>query len=798
MTYPHYQWCLSEASPPSAEWLQAFEQWLPTTGVAAAFAPLLGQLLWQRGWHRLADIQTFIQAEAYQPTSPWAFGDEMEWAIARLQQAYEQPEKVAIWGDFDADGLTATAVLWEGLGQFWAQHSHLRYYVPNRFTESHGLSKSGLDDLADWGCTLIVTCDTGSTADAELTYAQSLGMAVIVTDHHTLPETRPPVVALINPRQLAAAHPLHNLSGVAVAYKLLEALYDRLPTIPQQPLETVLDLVAIGLIADLVALRGDCRYLTQMGLKQLEAQAKQGLRPGLTKLLQFCKRTGDRPSDVAFGIGPRINAVSRIHGDARFGVELLTSRDLPHAEALALEAELANTRRKDLQASVMAQAEAQLAQLDLSTTQVILLSDPQWSPGVLGLVASQIAQAYGRPTILFQTETTAIAGQPLMARGSARSVRQIDLYELVKAQSHLLTSFGGHPFAAGMSLPVENLPLFAAGLNRAVRSQLPMADLTQPPPLTLDLEVTLADLGKDLFRALKLLEPYGMGNPTPRLLLKQVQIEHLREERIKDRRGGKQRYFKVTFDMTDPATQTTFPGHWWGHRRQDLPEGTHDVVIELDFNAYQKRYEARLIDHRALTTAAAPTTTAAATDWLVDQRQTAPPEASPPALLTCPLDWSAFAHSADDAQTLTLAYPPPPAVPPVQRWQQLLGVAKYLARTGEWRPRSRVAEKLGVSDRTLQIGLLALQSLGFTVQQTETELAISAPARQPEPDQSELAAADFLVAVQEESFRQRYFYEVPVATLQQVLNRATPAAPPLSLAAAELPDQSNKVESDVV
>ena len=798
MAYPHYQWCLAEPSSPPADWLQAFEQWLSTIEGAGAFAPLLGQLLWQRGWRRLADIQTFIQAEAYQPTSPWAFGDEMEWAIARLQQAHEHSEKVAIWGDFDADGLTATAVLWEGLGQFWAQHRQLRYYVPNRFTESHGLSKAGLDDLADWGCTLIVTCDTGSTAGPELAYAQSLGMAVIVTDHHTLPETRPPVVALINPRQLAEAHPLHDLSGVAVAYKLLEALYDRLPTVPQQPLETVLDLVAIGLIADLVALRGDCRYLTQVGLKQLEAQAKQGLRPGLTKLLQFCKRTGDRPSDVAFGIGPRINAVSRIHGDARFGVELLTSRDRPRAEALALEAELANTRRKDLQASVMAQAEAQLAQLDLSTTQVILLSDPQWSPGVLGLVASQIAQAYGRPTILFQTETTATAGQSLIARGSARSVRQIDLYELVKAQSHLLTSFGGHPLAAGMSLPVENLPLFTAGLNRAVRSQLPTANLTQSPPLTLDLEVRLADLGKDLFRALKLLEPYGMGNPTPRLWLQQVQIEHLREERIKARRGGKQRYFKVTFDMTDPATQTTFPGHWWGHRRQDLPAGCHDVVIELDFNAYQKRYEARLIDYRPLTTD--PPSTAETAGWLVDQRQTAPANAAPPALLTCPLDWSAFTRYADEAQPLTLAYPPPPVAPPTQRWQQLLGIAKYLARTGAWHARSRVAAKLAVSDRTLQIGLLALQTLGFTLQQTETELALAAPAQPPNSEQSELAAADFLVAVQEESFRQRYFYEVPVATLQQVLHRATPAAavPQPSGTATALSGEPTEQASDTV
>lgn len=372
LTYPHFYWRFPSEEHASDAWLQDIKPIIQALGLVDDAVKLSGQLLWQRGWRDLEAIRKFLNPASYTASSPFAFGPEMEWAIARLIAAHHQREKVAIWGDFDADGLTATAVLWEGLGQFFLPDTHLRYYVPNRFTESHGLSQTGIDQLAAWGCSLMVTCDTGSTADAELAYAQSLGIESIVTDHHTLPETRPPVVALINPRQLPAGHPLAHLSGVAVAYKLVEALYNRLPGIPQQPLETLLDLVAIGLIADLVSLQGDCRYLTQIGLKQLEAQAKQGIRPGVTKLLELCKRTGDRPSDVAFGIGPRINAVSRIHGDARFGVELLTSRDRAQAEKLALDAELANTRRKELQASVMRQASEQLAALDLSTTQVTI------------------------------------------------------------------------------------------------------------------------------------------------------------------------------------------------------------------------------------------------------------------------------------------------------------------------------------------------------------------------------------------------------------------------------------------
>ncbi|XGW00071.1 MAG: DHH family phosphoesterase [Leptolyngbya sp. BL-A-14] len=364
------------------------------------------QLLWQRGIHDVEMLAGFLDVNQYQPTSPFAFGQEMQWAVDRLQQAYINQETIAIWGDFDADGVTATAVLWDGLGQFFTQQQTLFYYIPNRLTESHGLSQQGIEILHAKHCRLIITCDTGSTNLAEIEVARSLGMDVIVTDHHTLPAARPPVTAIINPRYLPIGHPLATLSGVAVAYKLVEALYETLPTVPQKPLEHLLDLVAIGLIADLVELKGDCRYLAQRGIEQLQKQSEPltATRPGLSKLLALCKRSGDRPTDISFGLGPRINAVSRIQGDAHFCVELLTSQDVTLCNHLAEATELANTRRKALQKDVMQQVRARLMHLDLSTTSVIVLADEQWQAGVLGLVAGQIAQEYGRPTILLNTE----------------------------------------------------------------------------------------------------------------------------------------------------------------------------------------------------------------------------------------------------------------------------------------------------------------------------------------------------------------------------------------------------------
>jgi single-stranded-DNA-specific exonuclease len=270
--------------------------------------------------------------------------------------------------------------------------------------------------------------------------------------------------------------------------------------------------VAIGLIADLVQLKGDCRYLAQRGIQQLQ----KSTRPGVIRLLELCGRTGDRQTDISFGIGPRINAVSRIYGDAHFCVELLTSRDVKYCDKLATETELANTRRKELQQNILKQVKKKLARVDLSTTYVLVLEDSQWPAGILGLVAGQIVQEYNRPVILLSTSEEEQNCPIKLARGSARSVQNIDLYQLVLSQSHLLHRFGGHPLAAGLSLPIENLSLFQEGINQKLRQQ--GINLTVPK-VEADLVITVAELGRALFRELKLIEPCGMGNPPAKLLI---------------------------------------------------------------------------------------------------------------------------------------------------------------------------------------------------------------------------------------------------------------------------------------
>ncbi len=744
------------------------------------------QLLWRRGICDPEQLKGFLNPKHYLPASPFEFGPEMNQAVDRLQKAREQGEKVAIWGDFDADGVTATAVLWQGLGEFFTQQDQLSYFIPNRLTESHGLSICGITQLAELGRQLIVTCDTGSANLQEIEYAQALGIDVIITDHHTLPAERPPVTAIINPRYLKPSHPLAHLSGVAVAYKLVEALYQTFPQSPQRPLEDLLDLVAIGLIADLVQLTGDCRYLAQVGVQRLQRhlstqkKSKASHRPGVARLLELCKRSGDRPTDISFGLGPRINAVSRIHGDASFCVELLTSQDPLRCRQLAEETELANARRKVLQKDLFRQVSQKLEQIDLSTTQVIVLADTQWPIGVLGLVAGQVSQQYGRPAILLTIDPAPSESgclDPQFARGSARSVNQIDLYQLVKDQSHLLHSFGGHPFAAGLSLPVENIPLFVEAINRQLREQQMLGETVNQPVIAADLTVKAGELGQALFRELKLLEPCGMGNPTPKLLLQSVWFEKVWNRNIKDWRGGKLSYIKTEFEIWDDSVDDGFPGVWWGHYKDDLPAGRCDVIAEIDVNTYQKRYEIRLLAVRPAAASPIPQRPVSSIDWLVDCRRQEETSATASALAMtqCPASWDDLqpwvTQAAQTQQPLAIAYSPPPSPPPQTVWIQLLGIAKHLARTGKTASYQQIQEKLAIGDRTLQLGFHSLNQFGFNVSDANHRVQIQASlggdplisaANAPQ------ALRQFLEAVQEEQFRRQYFYQAPVSTLQEV------------------------------
>jgi len=753
---------------PPADWVAAVRSALaagddrgqPRPGDRAR-GECLARVLWARGWRDASGLAGWLSADHYQPTGPEGFGEEMARAIARLVLAHRRGDRVAIWGDFDADGVTATAVLWDGLGQFFPQGERLTYFVPDRLKESHGLSRSGLEALAADGWQLIVTCDTGSTNLAELAIARELGLEVIVTDHHSLPSDRPAVVALVNPRSLPTTSPLATLSGVAVAYKLVESLYQALPEVPQRPLTALLDLVAIGLIADLVELRDDTRYLAQIGLRQLQNTD----RPGVKLLLDRCKAAGDRPSDIAFGIGPRINAASRVYGDASFCIDLLTSRDRDRCQALADQVEAANARRKALQNDVLFRARSRLAGADWSTIPAIVLAEPGWPVGVLGLVAGQLAQEFDRPAVLLTIEGN-------MAKGSARSLPGLDLYELLKQQTHLLDRFGGHPLAAGLALPVANLDLFTQALERAVRERCPSRS---PQPVTVDLVVTVADLavdrGRALFQELKWLEPCGMGNPAPRLLIQNARFSDLRVRRLTAGRQ-KLRYLYTLFVLEDDSIAEPFPGLWWDVVPEAIPKGPCDVVAELDFNSREKTYQLRPLAVRPIDRSAqAPAfDTIPVWDYRTIAAELSLEMDRVLRVDRCPTSWDDWhqitRQALDDRRPIALTYQAQPEPSPDQTWQQLLGLAKYLSRTGQAVSLKTLADRLALSTMAIEAGLAALGEIGFQVRHTSEGLRIARSSEiHPAPGG---AIGQFWAIVSEERFHHHYFAVMPPAALQDL------------------------------
>jgi len=695
------------------------------------------QLLIQRGIANREQVEAFLNPNAYQPTSPFAFGEEMNFAIARIRQAWQQGETIAIWGDFDADGITATSVLWEGLGQFFTKGDRLLFHIPDRLKESHGISVKGLDAwrshcaAKNKSVSLIITCDTGSTCIAALEYARQLGIDIIVTDHHTLPDSRPPVVAIINPRYLSEEHPLFHLSGVAVAYKLMEAIYidfqqnppDGFQAVSEQSLEQLLDLVAIGLVADLVQLTGDCRYLAQKGIEVL----RQKKRLGVKMLLEQCKRVGDRPIDISFGIAPRINAVSRIWGDVQKCVELLTTDNQEVCKNLIEQTELANDQRKALQKLVFKQVQAKIERLDLSTTGIIVLADPLWSVGVLGLVAGQVVAEYGRPCILCTVEDG-------IAKGSARSLAGINLYELLKGQEHLLISFGGHPLAGGLSFNLDNMQVLVEAIDQKFWSQYGQL---QNKGIVIDLEVNIADLNRELFNELKQLEPFGMGNPSPKLLVRDCLFINKFNKNIQNIKYQKVEYIKTEFMLSD-RFDNQIDGIWWGHHSYELPDTNCDVVVELVDNAFHRRYDVRLIDFRSAKSEMNLVQKTGLNSKIIDN-------INPNLKKT---------HLKLEQINGAIA------------WQTLVGIAKYLGRTGKHIKRSQLISKIGIDNGVvLQIGFAELKQYGYLFQivkdpDIEDDLIIQVTLSQIKDiltTNSSIETIKFVNAVNELTFQKQFF-----------------------------------------
>ena len=476
-----------------------------TAGLAVH--PALASILANRGHCTVDACNKYFHPEIAQFHDPFLF-ESMDRAVTRIETAIAAKEKIAVYGDYDVDGITSTALLVRVLGEIGAQ---CVYFLPNRLTEGYGLSEAGVRQIASTGATLMITVDCGITALHEIALANDLGIDCIVTDHHEPRPELPDAVALLNPKIKGCAYPDKALAGVGVAFKLCQALALRVDR-GEELWMPYLDLVALGTAADIVPLTGENRVICRLGFDLMPHSGNLGLRA----LIREQKLDGKKlaTSQVVFQLAPCINAVGRL-GDPRKGVEMLLTVDETIASQYAKELHETNIERRALD---NAMAEEACRWVEQNCTPAadfgLVTGSPDWHAGVIGIVASKLVERFSRPSIVFSI------GKDGLARGSGRSIAGVHLLDALNECSSLLESFGGHAAAAGMCVKSENIDEFRKKFNEVIRARVKPEDLV--PQVVADVELTLDAVSSSFYSQLKEMEPFGPGNMRPVLFCRDL------------------------------------------------------------------------------------------------------------------------------------------------------------------------------------------------------------------------------------------------------------------------------------
>ncbi len=483
----------------------------PEAGLAEELAhtlslpPLIARLMVTRGIASPAEANRFLNPSLDNLHDPGCFA-RMDAAVRRIRRALRENEKVLIFGDYDADGVTSTTLLQQF---FRLVHFKADLYAPNRVTEGYGLNIKAIEDIAKRGVTLLITVDCGINDEEEVKRARELGMDTIIVDHHEHSGPPPPAVAVLNPKSEGSTYPFRELAAVGVTFKLAQALAEdfsrskKLSPEFRLFLEEALALVAVGSIADVVPLVEENRILVSHGLKMLA----RSQNPGLCALMDVTSVPRDHIDTwhIAYNLGPRINAAGRLK-DALTAVELLTTDDTQQAWAIAKNLDSENRARQKIERAIFESALEKLKDVRWEKNKVIVLADESWHPGVIGIVAARLVEAYHRPTVLIALEGD-------RARGSARSIPGYHIHQALCACEDTLTSFGGHFFAAGMEMLRSEVENFHAALSEDADGKLTEDDLV--PELHIDAELNFADISEPLLGEVRRLAPHGRGNPNP-------------------------------------------------------------------------------------------------------------------------------------------------------------------------------------------------------------------------------------------------------------------------------------------
>lgn len=562
----HFKW---NYEPPTSERAAAAKELAEKIGMS----PILADLLIQRGIKTESAAKRFFRPMLNELIDPFLMND-MDVAVDRLNDAMGRKERIMVYGDYDVDGCTAVALVYKFLQQFY---SNIEYYIPDRYEEGYGISKKGLDYAAEQGVKLIIVLDCGIKAIEEITYAQKLGIDFIICDHHVPDEDLPPAVAILNPKREDSTYPFKHLCGCGVGFKFMQA-FAKNNGIPFSRLIPLLDFCAVSIAADIVSMTGENRILAFHGLKQLNQNPSIGLKA----IIEICGLTGREltMSDIVFKIGPRINASGRMQSGIE-AVDLLVEKDFNRALAMAIHINEYNEQRKDVDKQMTEEANQIIEKLESQKHHnSIVLYDENWKKGVVGIVASRMTELYFRPTVVLTRSGD-------LATGSARSVAGYDIYDAVKSCRDILENFGGHTYAVGLSLKIENIPEFRRRFQQYVNEHI----LPEQTEATLDIEeeVDFRDINKKLHNDLKKFAPHGPDNPKPLFCTRNV-YDYGTSKVV----GRQQEHIKL--ELVDSKSSNVMNGIAFGQSkaaRYIKSKRSFDIVFTIEENIY-KRSEVQL------------------------------------------------------------------------------------------------------------------------------------------------------------------------------------------------------------
>ena len=530
-------------------------------------SPVAGRILAGRGIRTAADARAYIRPSLDSLHDPFLMRD-MGAAVDRLCKAIDNHERIMVYGDYDVDGTTAVALMYSFLK---TQTDNLIYYIPDRYTEGYGISTKGIDTAKEKGCSLVIALDCGIKAVDKMQYANSLGVDFIICDHHTPGDEIPKAVAVLNMKRKDCLYPFKELSGCGVGFKLVQAYAQRRGIAPQE-VYRLLPLLAMSIASDIVPLTGENRILAFYGLRALNAAPSVGLQA----IMQVAGIEGKtiNMNDLVFKFGPRINAAGRIKSGSE-AVRLLITDDAQAALQFAKDIDSYNQDRRDYDSKTTDEALEQLQKDPMNATNhTTVVYSPEWHKGVVGIAASRLTETYYRPTIVLT------AGEDDIISGSARSVSDFDIYTAIDSCRDLLTNFGGHKFAAGLSMHLKDLPEFQRRFEEYVAAHITPEQ--QCPTLEVEAEVELSDMNWKMFKILQCLEPFGPGNERPLFLCRNL-INNRNTRAVSD---GKH----LHLDLTDRIVAMDGIAFGQGDKAEHLQNGNSiDICFYLEENSYRGR-----------------------------------------------------------------------------------------------------------------------------------------------------------------------------------------------------------------